>query len=276
MNAVTHSTQPIAAPLTQAGMTRACRLLDVGPETLWAVLQVETIGCGFLPDRRLQILFERHKFHQFTGGKYSAGWPHISNQRPGGYAGGAEEYERYDEARGLDASAAMQATSWGVAQIMGFNSHHADYPYASEMISAFAQSEDLQVLAMAHFIRADRVMMNALKNRNWAVFARSYNGKDYAKNEYDRRLARAHGACLHALPDYATRTAQLGLLFLGFRPGPVDGFMGRKTRGAIAEFQSRQPALADDGVLTTETYAALTAAAWPQTVSRETGAPADV
>jgi hypothetical protein len=266
-------TNPVAAPLTQAGMTGACRLLDVGPESLWTVLQVETVGCGFLADRRLQILFERHKFHQFTRGTFSASHPHISNQRPGGYAGGIAEWGRYEDAKVLDPVAALQATSWGVAQIMGFNSRAAGYPYPSEMVAAFKNSEDAQVLAMAQFIRADRAMADAIKRRDWRIFARAYNGPDYAKNEYDRRLARAHGACLHALPDFATRTAQLALLFLTFNPGPVDGFMGRKTRGAIVEFQHTHPGLDDDGVLTTETYAALTAAAWPPTtVSRETGA----
>jgi hypothetical protein len=264
-----------ALPLTQSGMTRACHLLDVGPESLWAVLQVETTGCGFLPDRRLQILFERHQFHQFTRGKFSAGHPHISNQRPGGYAGGIAEWGRYDEAKTLDPGAALQSTSWGIAQIMGFNSRNAGYPYPAEMVAAFTASEDAQVLAMAQFIRADRVMTDALKRGNWQVFARSYNGPSYAKNEYDRRLARAYAACLHAVPDFATRTAQLALLFLGRNPGPVDGFMGRKTRGALADFQDPHAGLPDDGLLTAETYAALTAAAWPPAVVRETGA-ADV
>jgi hypothetical protein len=46
--------------LDSGGIAAACDTLRVHAAELWAVLTVETRGCGFLPDRRPLILFERH------------------------------------------------------------------------------------------------------------------------------------------------------------------------------------------------------------------------
>ena len=82
------------APLSVQGVETACATLAVRDVELWTVIQVETKGCGFLADRRPKILFERHWFHKFTGGKFSAEHPDISNAEAGGYAGGAGEFAR--------------------------------------------------------------------------------------------------------------------------------------------------------------------------------------
>jgi hypothetical protein len=34
--------------------------------------------------------------------------------------------------------------------------------------------------------------LSILKNKNWAAFARGYNGKDYKINKYDQKLAAAY------------------------------------------------------------------------------------
>ncbi len=58
-----------AAPLTGSGLTRATQRLQVGGAEVRAVLKVETSGCGFLSDRRPQILFERHIFRRKIQGR---------------------------------------------------------------------------------------------------------------------------------------------------------------------------------------------------------------
>ena len=35
-------------------------------------------------------------------------------------------------------------------------------------------------------------MLPALQNRNWADFAKRYNGPAYAQNKYDEKLAKAY------------------------------------------------------------------------------------
>ncbi len=42
------------------------------------------------------------------------------------------------------------------------------------------------------------------------------------------------------LPDIGLRGAQVALKYLGLDPGPIDGFTGRRTRGAISDFQKKQ------------------------------------
>ncbi len=55
-------------PLSEAEFKRAAGEIGVGLPALWAVMTVETRSCVFLPDRRPQILFERHIFHKRPNG----------------------------------------------------------------------------------------------------------------------------------------------------------------------------------------------------------------
>jgi len=50
--------------LSEPAPGRAANEIGVGLPALWAVITAETNGCGFLPDRRSKILFERHVFHK--------------------------------------------------------------------------------------------------------------------------------------------------------------------------------------------------------------------
>lgn len=109
--------QGAATALSSDGLNRAAGNIGVHAPEVWTVLGVETSGCGFLPDRRPQILFERHIFHRLTGGQYDDG--QISNPTPGGYgAYGAHQYDRLALAITKDRNAALQSASWGIGQIM--------------------------------------------------------------------------------------------------------------------------------------------------------------
>lgn len=86
-------------PLSEAGLRQAADQIGVELAALWAVMTVETKGCGFLPDRRPQILFERHVFSKRTDGKFDATAPDLSNRTQGGYgASGAFQYGRLERA----------------------------------------------------------------------------------------------------------------------------------------------------------------------------------
>ncbi len=65
--------QGLATALSSDGMATVAEALHVRNPEIWAILSVETAGCGYLPDRRPQILFERHVFHRLTKGKYDDG-----------------------------------------------------------------------------------------------------------------------------------------------------------------------------------------------------------
>jgi hypothetical protein len=227
-----------ARPLSYSGLAVAAASLQAGLPALWAVMTVETRGCGFLPDRRPQILFERHIFHKRTNGKFDAGFPDLSAPTAGGYgAGGAFQHDRLMRAVRLDRRAALESTSWGLGQVMGFNAASAGFPDAETMAAAMCESEDRQFQAMAAFITKNGLQKH-LQQGDWATFARHYNGPDFQKNQYDTKLAGAHAKFVAGpLPSLSVRAAQLYLIYLGYKPGPVDGWSGRNTREAVIEFQ---------------------------------------
>lgn len=129
-----------AVALSSDGLATLAGNLNVHAPEIWAVLAVETSGCGYLPDRRPQILFERHVFHRLTNGQYDDG--DISDPTSGGYGPrGAPQYDRLARAIGKDRSAALQSASWGIGQIMGMNYAKAGFQNVEEMVVAMSGSE---------------------------------------------------------------------------------------------------------------------------------------
>jgi len=228
-----------ATPLDSDSLSMVLEQLAVGAAELWAILSVETRGCGFLPDRRPAILFERHVFHQLTNGKFDAN-EDISNPLPGGYgAGGANQYLRLQKAMSLDILAALKSTSWGLGQIMGFNYAAAGFTSVETMVEAMSESEGNQLVAMVGPM-LQHGWAAALRAHDWSTFARGYNGPAFAQNKYDTRLSGAYQKyAFGGLPDLNVRAVQIYLAYLGLDPGPIDGVMGRFTRSALNEFQTQ-------------------------------------
>jgi hypothetical protein len=226
-------------PMSQNGVAEAARRAGAGVPELWAVISVETSGCGFLSDRRPKILFERHIFSRLTGGRYDATAPDISQPTPGGYgAAGANQYSRLAVAQQLDATAALQSASWGLGQVMGENFAAAGFADVATMVAAMEASEDAQLLAMAAFV-AHSGLSPALSQHDWAAVARGYNGPDYAANNYDGLLRHFYGLYSSGpTPDLLVRAAQAYLTYRGFAPGGIDGVNGPHTAAAVKAFQA--------------------------------------
>jgi hypothetical protein len=231
--------QGSAFGLSSDGLARVSSDLGVHVPEIWTVLAVETSGCGFLPDRRPQILYERHIFHRLTGGRFDDG--DISDAIPGGYGPrGAPQYERLDKAIAQDRAHALQSTSWGIGQIMGENYALAGFESVDAMVVAMSQSEDAQVTAMGTFL-INSHLESSLRAHDWTSFASGYNGRNYAVNRYDVRLnGEFRKYSTGVLPDLNVRSAQLYLTYLGFHPGPVDGIAGVETLAAFDEFAGKQ------------------------------------
>jgi N-acetylmuramidase/Putative peptidoglycan binding domain len=114
----------IEAP-TEADYLRFAEGLGIDAATIKAVIEVEAVAAsldsGFLKDGRVKILFERQIFSGFTHGQYDESHPNVSSPTRGGYGvAGEAQYDRLAEAFALDQDAALNATSWGRFQIMGF------------------------------------------------------------------------------------------------------------------------------------------------------------
>src|SRR5712691_11359653 len=100
--------QGTALALSSNGLAAVANSLGVHAPEIWAVLAVETKGCGYLADRRPQILYERHIFHRLTRGQFADG--DISDPSAGGDgARGAHQYDRLAQAIADDRTAALQS-----------------------------------------------------------------------------------------------------------------------------------------------------------------------
>lgn len=231
-------------PLKQAGFTHALQEVGGDAAALWSILQVETSGFGFFDDRRPKILFERHVFHDRTGGRFDAKAPDLSNKTPGGYSSGANEYSRLKRAMLLDRTAALESVSWGLGQVMGFNAVTIGYPSAEVMISKFAASESEQILGCAKFISATPALKRAFQAHQWEKVAFFYNGKKYAERGYDKKLEAAHiklTAPNAKLPSVELREMQAYLTYLGYNPRGIDGIAGTHTETALQAFRDAWP-----------------------------------
>lgn len=205
--------------VTDKAFSDAAALLGTKESHVRAVAEVESQGSGFLPDGRVKILFERHWFYKkilsamqtnkqavnqvsLTLG-FSSTDPvelrralstrenNICDATRGGYVGNGGEYTRMNKAATFDLEAALQSTSYGAYQIMGFNCQAAGFNTAHEMFVAFSESEAKQFIGFVNFIKADPNLLKHLRAGNWAGFALGYNGSSYAENKYDTKMAAA-------------------------------------------------------------------------------------
>lgn len=187
------------AHTTQA-LDQAAALLGVNRASIQAIQAVESNGSGFLSDGRCTLLFERHIFYRqlsqalgvAVAKRQHSLSPDICNPVTGGYLGGAREYSRLAKAQTVHAASALRSASYGAFQIMGFNHAACGFADVFAFVAAMNQGHDQQLLAFCRFIKANKLMHQALKDRNWATFARLYNGPAYAKNQYDVKLAQAY------------------------------------------------------------------------------------
>jgi hypothetical protein len=241
------SFQGPAWSLSSTGLAGVAKNLGVFAPEVWTILAVETSGCGFLPDRRPQILYERHIFHRLTQGQFDDG--DVSDPSPGGYGPtGAHQYDRLAIAIGKNRTAALQSASWGIGQIMGENFASAGFKNVEDMVAAMSQSEDQQLAAMASFLTRTKLQAS-LQAHDWTTFARGYNGANYVINRYDVRLnGEFQKYSSGVLPDLNVRAAQLYLTYLGFHPGPADGIAGAQTLSALAQFQTKNGLLNTNGI----------------------------
>lgn len=190
-------TQP-ASSLTETDLTAAARRLGIELAAMKAVRDVESNGKGFLADGRPVILFERHIMYRQLGARginpkpWQVHRPELVNRQPGGYKGGAAEYTRFNAARGINTDAAVESCSWGLFQILGMHWRALGYASPAAWQVAMGQSAPAQLDAFVRFLLKNPLMIEALRQRRFTDFARRYNGPNYARNQYDLKLATAY------------------------------------------------------------------------------------
>lgn len=98
---------------------------------------------------------------------------------------------RFDAAMKIDSVAAIESTFWGMFQIGGFNWELSGASSREEFMEMMGRSEYDQLRLFANYVR-NTGLLKYLKNKNWAAFARIYNGPSYASRGYHTRLAAAY------------------------------------------------------------------------------------
>ena len=192
----------MTAGLTEADYERAAKALDVEVCAIKAVAEVESAGAGFLPDGRPTILYEAHIFHRETGGRHASAKDRkgvaLSSQswnRALYGATGVNQHNRYEDARQLNADAANKACSWGMFQILGQNHKACGFDTSQDFVDALWTGGPAAHLdAFVGFVKTNKLDA-PLRAKNWAAFARGYNGPAYAQNKYDTKMRDAYIRC---------------------------------------------------------------------------------
>lgn len=180
--------------LTKQDYLDAAQMADLEVALIHTVDEVESSGDGFANDGRPIIRFEPHVFSKLTQHRYDETHGGVSYPRLGMKPIPKEQAARWAQmiyAGNLDHDAAFAAASWGRFQIMGFNYADCGFESVRDFAAAMMKSEREQLMAFVRFILKQN-LDDALRARNWPVFARGYNGPAYAKFGYDTDLANAH------------------------------------------------------------------------------------
>lgn len=106
-----------------------------------------------------------------------------------GYA--LKEWKQLTNARKTNEQGADMGTFWGMFQIGGFNYKLCGCASVPEFVERMSYSELEQLELFARFIENTGILKH-LKNKDWAKFARAYNGPSYARRGYHTRMARAY------------------------------------------------------------------------------------
>lgn len=142
--------------------------------TLKAFIEVESGGIGFAKDtKKIIIQFEPSWFRRKAPYAPSGKWSLNKVERQ------SQEWIAFNDAFRLNPNAAMESTSIGLGQIMGFHYKTLGYKTVGEMWDEAKKGEYFQVLQMVRFIKSIPALFKALQQKNWHLVAYYYNGAGY-------------------------------------------------------------------------------------------------
>lgn len=186
--------------LCENDFVQAAQKMNVEVAAVKAVQDVETGGRGgFVKVAYPTILFEGHIFwnqlkkqdinpENFVSGNEDILYPNWTKKF---YKGGEAEYSRLERAKKIHEVAALCSASWGMWQIMGFNYSSCKCENIHEFVALMNIKEGTQLNLFVNFVIANG-WDKFLRNKDWAEFARRYNGPGYKENKYDEKLAEAY------------------------------------------------------------------------------------
>jgi len=192
---------PHYGPLTEADYREIAEELGVEPAAIHAVVEIETgkTRHGFYAEGCPIINFDLPVFRRAAArrginlSKYSSTHPTVfsaPNIRKYGSQQRAQQ-ARLDAALTIDSIAAIESTFWGMFQIGGFNWKLCGAESRADFVRRMQRSEYDQLRLFANYMRNTGLVQH-LKTKNWAAFAKIYNGPSYASRGYHTRMAAAY------------------------------------------------------------------------------------
>jgi hypothetical protein len=264
-------------PELKSIITTEAQKAGIEPAALLAVIEVESTGKFFalVNGRREPLIrFEGHYFDRRLpdAAQQKARDAGLASPHVGKIPNPASQVARWallDRASAFSRSAALESTSWGIGQIMGSHWKSLDYASVEAFVETARSGAAGQIELLVRFIEKNG-LLPVLNNRDWAAFARRYNGPLYRRNAYDTKLAAAykrhrdghdsssetHSAVIaFGSTGDAVRDLQLTLTALGYPVKPTATF-DHATKAVLMRFQ-KAAGLAADGIAGPKTTAAL-------------------
>ncbi len=179
--------------LTEEDFQMVAKELDVEIAAIKAVVDIEAGKSmkGFWAPGIPVINFDQ-KMYARIGSKAPSTAGAKGEKVPEGLSGYAlKEWTELINARKKNAQGANMGTFWGMFQIGGFNYRKCGCSSVDEFVRLMSYSELEQLELFAAFI-TNSGMLDDLRKKNWAAFARKYNGAGYKKRGYDTKMAEAY------------------------------------------------------------------------------------
>ena len=193
--------EPYYGPLTELDYIEVAEELGVEVPALKAVVEIETGARhqGFWKDGKPLINFDLTMFRKMAQRNHVSltsaqkTFPVIFSRPNISQYGSqqAAQQARLDAAMEVNELTAIQATFWGMFQIGGFNWKKCGAESAHDFVERMSRSERDQLELFAKFI-INTGLVKHLAEKNWAAFARGYNGPGYARKGYHTRMANAY------------------------------------------------------------------------------------
>lgn len=189
--------EPEILRLTEQDYAEVAEELGVEVAAVKAVVEIEAgrTHQGFSAPGVPLVNFDLTMFRRFAGrhginlSKYQRSHPQVF--RSAGRGSQETVNRRLAAARTIDNTTAVEGTFWGMFQIGGFNWKKCGCESIDEFVELMSRSERDQLDLFARFITSTGLVKH-LKSKNWAAFARGYNGPSYARRGYHTRMAAAY------------------------------------------------------------------------------------